>query len=42
MTSASVESFAKGVVEGCVGVRLLTMMLAVEVGERCNVNGYTC
>ena len=42
MTSASEESFAKGIVEDCGGVRLLTMIFAVEVGERCNVNGCTC
>lgn len=39
MTSASGLILAKGVVEGRDGVRAVTRMLAVEVGERCRVRG---
>lgn len=41
MTSALGESFANGIVDGCGGTRALTIMFAVEVGERCNVSGCT-
>lgn len=39
MTSASGEILAKGDVEGGTGVREVTVMFAVEVGERCSVSG---
>ena len=41
ITSASGDSLTNCTVDGCGGVRELTMMFAVEVGERCSVNGYT-
>ena len=42
MTSASAASFAKGKDEGKAGTKEVTTMLAVEVGERWSVSGWTC
>lgn len=39
MTSASGAILAKGEVVAGAGVREVTTILAVEVGERCNVSG---
>jgi hypothetical protein len=40
ITSASGESFANGEEEGGSGTREVTIIFAVEVGERCSVRGW--
>lgn len=42
MTSASGAILAKGEVSGGAGVREVTTILAVDVGERCNASGCIC
>ena len=42
ITSASGAIFAKGDDEGGIGVRDVTIMFAVDVGDRCSVRGWTC
>jgi hypothetical protein len=42
MTSASGASFANGCVADAPGDKDVTIMLAVDVGERCNVIGCDC
>jgi hypothetical protein len=40
ITSASGAILAKGMVFGIGGTKEVTMMLAVDVGDRCNVKGW--
>lgn len=42
MTSASGASFANGTDDANGGVSEVIMILAVDVGERCRVNGWAC
>lgn len=42
MTSASGANFAKGCVDGAPGDNDVTIMLAVDVGDKCNVIGCDC
>ena len=42
MTSASGAILANGDVFGGAGVREVTTMLAVDVGDRCNASGCMC
>jgi hypothetical protein len=42
MTSALGDNFANATNDGKDGVSELTVMLAVEVGERCKVKGCPC